>query len=213
MPELPSNRLPTWAPRLKQQQIQTLYENDAQGMCDQELLDEVGWGLYSRCKSFMAANEAVAGRLECPGCGTIVHHTRQPEEILHCPACGWELPWKEFFQTIQHKQLSGAAPVIAIYQDFVDRFPRAADNREKMLLIDILIHAWHWNAHHGNTRAAGVNLIEGNYHQVIEFLDRLSYGPGSTPGASQRWEEWRQTLDQTAALWKDERLRRRSGKS
>ena len=202
-------RIPTWAPRLKQRLVWRLYESDARGLHDEELLAEAGWGLYSRCKSFIEANAAVNGRAGCPGCGAIILHHGQPEEILRCPACGWTAAWKVYFQTIQRKQLSGAAPVIALFQDFVDRFPKAGSAQEKMLLIDALIHGWHWNARYGNTRAAAANLIEGSYHQVVDFLDRLSYGPKSTPGARQQWQKWREEVNRTADLWKDERLRRR----
>jgi hypothetical protein len=209
MSELPPVPVPAWAPRLKQRLLWQLYQNDAQGLYDEDLLDEVGWGLYSRCKSFIEANAAVNGRAACPVCGMIIFHHSQPEEILCCPTCGWTAAWKVYFQSIQHKQLSGAAPVLTIFQDFVDRFPRARSVQEKMLLIDALIHSWHWHAHYGNTRTTAVNLIEGNYHQVVDFLDRLSYGPGSTPGVRQEWQKWREEVNSTADMWKDERLRRR----
>ena len=145
----------------------------------------------------------------CPTCGATISHHAQPDEILRCPACGWEAPWKSYFQTIQHKQLSGAAPVQAFFQEFIDRFPRATESQEKMLLIDRLIHGWHWNVlFQMDTRATCVNLIEGNYHQVVEFLDTLSYGPGSSPVVREQWQEWRAKLNQTAEMWRDERLRR-----
>jgi predicted RNA-binding Zn-ribbon protein involved in translation (DUF1610 family) len=200
---------PTWAPRVKRHLLGRLYENDAQGIQDEELLNEVGWGLYERCKSFILANEAVRGRAPCPVCGaTILHHAR-PDENLRCPSCGWECSWKSYFQTIQHKQLSGADKIIAAFQDYIDRYPAARTTQEKMLLIDILIHSWHWNIICStDTRAAGINLIEGSYHEVIDFLDGLSYGPRSTPGAAQRWEEWRERVNQTAKMWGDQRLHR-----
>jgi len=208
MPEAQSGLIPVWAPRVKQHLVRRLYESDAQGMRDEELLGEVGWGLYSRCKSFIEANAAVNGRAACPGCGTIILHHAQPEEILHCPSCGWTALWKVYFQTIQRKQLSGAAPVLALFQNFVESFPTAGSAPEKMLLIDALIHGWHWHARFGNTRTTGINLIEGSYHEVVDFLDRLSYGPGSTPGVQQEWQKWREEVNRTVDLWKDERLRR-----
>jgi hypothetical protein len=38
-------------------------------------------------------------------------------------------------------------------------------------------------------------------------LEALSHGPGSPPGLQETWEAWRCTLNQTAELWHDERLR------
>lgn len=204
-----SERAPVWAPRLPRGLIRRLYELDAQGICDDELIDEVGYGLRARCQSFIAAVEAVSGRAPCPVCGEVIHHHSQPEELLRCPGCGWETTWGAYFKTIQHKQLSGAQPVLAFYQEFVDRFPQTQGSREKMLLIDVLIHGFHIHLKYGPTRAVVVNLIEGSYHEVVDFLDSLSYGPGSTPGLAESYEEWRRTINFTADAWHDERLRRK----
>jgi len=200
--------LPVWAPRVKQHLIERLYELDAAGIRDPELLDEVGWGLLERCKSFISAVEAVQGRVDCPRCSEIIHHHTGKDEIIHCNGCGWELPWQAYFKTIQHKQLSGADAVIALFQDFIIHFPLAREAPQKMFLIDTLIHGFHWNLLWGNTRAVGVNLIEGNYHQVVDFLDRLSYGAGSTPGIIQTRVDWREKINRTAELWGDQRLQR-----
>ena len=58
-----------WAPRVKPGLIRRLYDLDAQGIYDEELIDEVGWGLLARCQSFIDAVNAVAGRAVCHGCG------------------------------------------------------------------------------------------------------------------------------------------------
>jgi ribosomal protein L37AE/L43A len=206
-PSTPS--LPVWAPRIRQSLIRRLYETDALGIFDDELLDEVGWGLLARCESFISAVEASRGRAKCPSCGQIVLHHAGKDEVLHCAACSWEMGWQAYFKTFQHKQLSGAEAVLALFQDFVIQFPAARESREKMLLIDRLIHGFHSYMQFGSTRAAGVNLIEGSYHEVVDFLDRLTYGEGSTPGTRQAREEWIKTINQTADMWKDERLRRK----
>jgi len=48
--------------------IQRLYENDAGGLTDNELVDDIGWRLFFRCQSFITAVEAVSGRAKCPIC-------------------------------------------------------------------------------------------------------------------------------------------------
>jgi len=198
-----------WAPRLPQEMIRRLYELDAQGIHDQELLDEVGWRLKARCESFIAAVEAVNGRAPCPMCGTGIEHKSRPEEILECRACGWSLSWKDYFSTIQHKQLSGAEPVLILFREYIQRFVSASAVEEKMLAIDRLLHGFHWwTIRNEETRATAVNLIEGNYHQVIDFLDCLTYGACSTPGTRQTWVAWRAIINQTAEKWNDPRLRR-----
>jgi ribosomal protein L37AE/L43A len=196
---------------MKQHLIRRLYENDAAGIQDEDLLNEVGWGLLARCESFIAAVEATHGRVLCPTCASLVLHNGRPEGVLHCSNCGWEVPWKAYQHTFQHKQLSGAAEVLALFQNFIDCFPTAQEPKEKILLIDGLIHGFHWYIRFGNTRAAGVNLIEGALHEVVDFLDSLSVGPGSTPGIQQTREEWLDKINRISDLWKDERLRRRPG--
>ena len=192
---------PEWAPRISQQDIRRLYEDDARGIRDDELLDEVGYGLLARCESFIAAVEAVRGRARCPRCGAIVEHGARRDELLQCQ-CGWELLWRDYFATIQHKQLSGAEPVIELFRYYVKTFPSRATAKEKMLAIDALIHGFHYFLNTGGpTRPVAVNLIEGRLYEVIGFLDELTYGPRSTGGLAQQKQEWDKDV-QTARSWR-----------
>lgn len=113
-----------------------------------------------------------------------------------------------YFKSLQHRQLSGAEPVLALFRDFVARFPRAPTARDKMLLIDGLIHGFHRSLTGNPTRTTGMNLVEGRYHEVVEFLDALTYGEGSTPGMQQTRAEWRRAINRTAEQWHSARLRR-----
>ncbi|MCL5275042.1 MAG: hypothetical protein M1434_09925 [Chloroflexi bacterium] len=198
-------RLPEWSPRVRRDLIRRLYECDARGICDEELIDEVGFALYARCQSFIMAMEAVNGRVACPSCESTVRHDGKPDTVLHCDACGWELRWRDYFATLQHRQLSGDFRVVAMFADFVARYPAARAPREKMLLIDQLIHSFHEDLR-GPRRTTGVNLIAGNYHQVVHFLDELSYGSDSTPGIADVRDEWRRKIEHTAETWGDEHL-------
>lgn len=76
--------LPHWAPRVPQNYIRRLYQNDARGIYDPDLIDEVGYALLSRCQSFLDATAAVQGRAPCPVCNQIVCHDRKRETLLHC---------------------------------------------------------------------------------------------------------------------------------
>jgi hypothetical protein len=117
-------------------------------------------------------------------------HNWDKEKLLHCNDCGWVLTWGEYFATIQHKQLSGAEPVLDLFRTFVNDFPKAKTSTEKMLHIDRLLHGYHWSIKYGPTRPVAINLIEGRLGDVILFLDELSYGSGSTPGTVERKSEW-----------------------
>ncbi|MHB0877733.1 MAG: hypothetical protein ACYC5O_16980 [Anaerolineae bacterium] len=200
--------LPQWAPRLPQDLIRRLYETDARGIYDDELLDEAGWALLHRCRSFIEVAEAVNGSVTCPACGQAVRRERGADEMLRCAACGWSLPWRAYLGTFRHRQLSGAEPVLVLFRDFIRGFQSARSPQEKMLQIDRLIHGFHRDLRDRPTRTTGINLIEGNYHEVVDFLDRLTYGEGSTPGTRETRQEWRRTINDTAEAWGDERLRR-----
>jgi hypothetical protein len=43
-------------------------------------------------------------------------------------------------------------------------------------------------------RPVGINLIDGHFEFVVDFLDRLSYGSGSTLGTQQTHETWREKI-------------------
>jgi hypothetical protein len=197
-----------WAERVPQRKIQQLYEVDARGVYDDDLLDEVGWALYARCDSFVAATGAWSGRARCHGCGEALLRTDpQPDgsDMLHCEKCGWSVSWRTYFRSIQHKQLSGARTVVGFFQEFVARFPAARSSREKMLLIDWLIHRFH-SENCDPTRPVAVNLIEGKMSEVIAFLDRLTYGEGSTEGFRQRHAAWRTRMSDTLERWGGRRI-------
>lgn len=184
-----------WAPKLRPEKLRRLYELDAQGLADEELIDEVGYTLYSRCESILTVTETFYGRVPCPGCGTVIlreRDTGSEEEMLHCDHCSWQATWREYHRSWQDRQLWGGNAVEA-FQEFVRRFPGARDPRQKMLLIDQLIHAYHYDLRRQSyNRPAAANLIEGRLRDVIQFLDELTYGAGSTPGLERSQREWRE---------------------
>ncbi len=191
----PAAPVPAWAPRVSQREIRLLYETDARGICDAALIDRVGYGLLARCESFLDACDAVAGRARCPRCAAVVEHDGRQETVLRC-ACGWRLAWGEYFKTIQHRQLSGAEPVLALFRDFVRAFPAARTPQERLLLIDRLIHGFHrYYKTGGPTRPVAVNLIEGRLGEVVAFLDSLTYGDGSTPGTREQFAAWSEGIE------------------
>src|SRR5436305_3499491 len=102
-----------WAPRVNPHKIRRLYETDARGIVDEELIEEVGFALYSRCRSILAATEAHAGRIQCPRCGAIVAHNWDRRAVLQCGACSWRVRWGDYLKTYQDKHLHGGGAVAA----------------------------------------------------------------------------------------------------
>ena len=182
-----------WAPRVPQDKVRRLYESDARGLLDEELVDEVGYGLYGRCRSILRATEAGEGRVTCPRCGgVIVREGSEKTTVIHCEACGWQTTWGAYHKTYQGKQLHGGGAVEA-FRTFLTQFDAARTARERLIAIDRLIHAWHWEQVQNPTRPAGANLIEGRLGDVVAFLDALSYGDVGTPGMGAKREDWYRT--------------------
>ena len=96
-----------WASRVNPSKIRRLYETDARGIVDEELIDEVGIALYSRCQSILEATEAHAGRVRCPRCRTAIEHPWDKEAVLACPTCAWTVQWGAYLKTFQDKKLVG----------------------------------------------------------------------------------------------------------
>jgi ribosomal protein L37AE/L43A len=183
-----------WAPKVRQDKIRRLYEQDARGLLDDALLDDVGTALYSRCRSILLVSSQ---RLECPQCGhafSIAPHT--DDTIVACPTnCGWTITGKHYHQSWQHRDLIGTNT--PAFQIFVDRYPYVTALREKMILIDQLLHAFHQSIRYPVPhRSAASNLIEGNHAQVVAFLDQLTYGTASTPDVHDTHAAWRETMQQ-----------------
>jgi hypothetical protein len=195
--------LPEWSPRLPMSKIQKLYDLDALGIYDEELIDEIGYALLSRCQSFIQAVQATQGLATCPVCKHQVEHNFKNSEVLTCENCGWQATWKDYFSTIQHKQLSGAEPVLVFFAEFIETYPKARTSQEKMFHIARLLHGFHYaSIHHMRTptRPVAVNLIDGRLNDVIAFLERLTFGEQSTPGLTENRDEWLEKI-QNAKSW------------
>ena len=93
--------------RVKPWRIRRLYMLDRQGICDDELLLEVGWGLFARAQDVLAFHRALRGEVTCDKCRSIVHRsirsrqlqTREVEEArtwrFPCPSCGRSTSWPD----------------------------------------------------------------------------------------------------------------------
>jgi hypothetical protein len=175
---------PRWSPRVRMEKIRRLYQDDATGILDEELLDDVGITLYCRCESILDASDAVLGKVHCPSCANVISRTRASggnhneikREQLVCTKCGWTIRWLDYQKTFQHKDLWGIGFADAMHE-FMARWKSRPSAREKMLLIDRLIHVWHWqfSDERGASRPAAPTFIEGNSRkEIIRFLDELT---------------------------------------
>ncbi len=103
-----------WAPRLSKEKLRRLYQSDAAGMLDEELLDDVGTCLFQRCQSILAVDEAKHGRVRCPRCEKAGRETIIRRELEHgaremtltCPVCGWQIVWQDYLRSFKRRQLN-----------------------------------------------------------------------------------------------------------
>ncbi len=110
-----SSERPTWAPRLPRREIARLYETDARGIVNEDLVNEVGYGLFARCRSVLAVEEAYGERkVQCPSCRAQIRSDPRKDKIISCTACDWSLPWTEFRRTTRRKCLDiGGTPELS----------------------------------------------------------------------------------------------------
>lgn len=116
-----------WGRRVPKWKIRRLYELDAQGIVDEQLIDDVGTMLLERCRSILIVHEAQHGRVRCARCTrrrqvTIIERSWKKgdvrDEVLTCPKCGWEITWGEYQKSYQRKQLS-AGGAVAYFEAYI----------------------------------------------------------------------------------------------
>ena len=153
-----------------------LYDSDALGVPDDDLCNDVGIRLYCRVQTIYYADN---GLVECPECGTVFKVEMEVigwETPVNCTksGCTWFTTNKEWKGSKRHREI-GAGNAAGAVNDFYKKYPEARTYKEKILLIDRIIHEFHWDEKINVTnRSIGNNLIEGDHRQVMKFLDNLS---------------------------------------
>ena len=179
---------PTWAPKIPPDKIRRLYEQDARGIYDEELADDVGVSLYARCDSMLMVTSSNLGHPLCFLCRTEMPDSWQKGFISTCPVCGWSIDIFEYRASYKNQTLNGvgALPELKMY---VENYPQAKSYAEKMRLIDFLIHTFHGNLSAEPSRPTATNVIEGHAGEIANLIFTLAYGENSTV-ARQATEEW-----------------------
>jgi len=192
-----------WSPRVSLAKIRELYVNEARGTVEDELIEEVGFGLLARCQSIMEYTAACEeGRVRCKRCAkqgqtTIIQRNMsKPSALLHCPVCGWQVRWRVYKNESENDDgqlLAGHAR--EAFTRYLAVYPQCRTREEKILAIDRLIHEFHWfimkedQPARGNKPAA-VNLLRGNIAQVYGMLNELTYGENTPPELLERKDWW-----------------------
>jgi hypothetical protein len=192
--------VPNWAPRVPRKLILQFYRAAGRGLIDEDIINELGFALLVRCQSILEATEARRGRAACPGCRTIVPHTKKRDEILSCGQCGWQCLWADYVKSAQGRHLNagGAEP---FFEEFVAQFSGRKTARQRLILIDTLIHRWHWEWKDKPCGAAAANLIEGQPKTTIEFLDQITYGDQIPDAIKSMKNTWQGNWERSRRAW------------
>ena len=177
-----------WAPPLRPERLKRLYDSDATGIPDEELCDEVGISLYARCCTFAHVHR---DEVECPVCGSVFNVSHHGATLCPQTNCGWRTTWPIYEQSLRnYNAQTGCA--VAAYLRFHSSYPNARTYKQKILLIDQLIHSFHVSEKTGRpSKSIASKLLEGNKKQVVRFLNNLS---ALHPEDK---EKWRRTMEGT----------------
>ena len=187
-----------WGRRLAKEKLRRLYESDAKGLLDEDLLDDVGMTLYCRCQDILTVAEAKGGKVRCPRCQKRGQTTfmQRPHKrgdardfVIACEKCNWQITWGEYTLTFKRKQMNlGGAR--AVLESYIAAYKAARTAKQKLIAVDRLIHEFHYYFNKPR-RPVGPNLIQGQLTDILLFLDELTYGPQSTPELKQVRDEWK----------------------
>ena len=187
---------PAWAGRVPRQKIADLYSKDAQRIRDEELIDDVGISLLVRIENIFRARDANCGLARCPLCQGEVPHGFNKESLLRCESCNWELTWAEYQKSFRGKHLISTGMTLFL-QEYAQKYPVARSPQEKMILIDTLIHRYHWELEGGLSGPGARDLIGGKPHEIIDFLNHLSYSGKSSPEILETRQEWLKKVEKS----------------
>jgi hypothetical protein len=167
-----------WAGKVSRRDIQRLYESDARGLLDEDLLNQVLVTIYVSVNDMFEVHQAQKqGRVKCRSCKA---YLPQPYVMggpnknnpLECAQCGWGTTCGEFYASYTGKDMLPGSRT-ELFQEFLERFPAAQSPQKKMLLLDWLIHAFHMQSG-VSSRLVAMNVIQGPRDQLIELLTQLA---------------------------------------
>jgi hypothetical protein len=167
-----------WAGKVSRRDIQRLYESEAKGLLDEDLLDQLMVSIYVRIGDMFEVREAQKlGRVKCRSCKAYISQPYvmggpNKNNPLVCDQCGWQTTCGEFYASYTGKDMLPGSRT-ELFQEFLERFPTAHTPQEKMLLLDWLIHAFHVQSG-VSSRLVAMNVIQGSRDQLVELLTKLA---------------------------------------
>lgn len=161
----------SWPAKLDLQKLNRLYMQDAKGIWDETLADEIGLTLYLRCKY----GKEDAERMEhciirCHHCGGDI---KGDGDFRQC-TCGYQYSYREYRRSF-HKNNMPAGAASKAFEAFMAGWNLARTYNEKMILIDILLHEFHLSLVSGAVhRSVAVNFIDGTRKKIEYIINGLA---------------------------------------
>lgn len=155
---------------MQRERLTRLYRDEARGLPDPVVIEDVGGRLFERCLSVLMVSEA--NGCICPDCQSRLQPKGDRWTTSDAPECecGWTCTFADWSESWRHRELNGANAIDA-FRAYARKWPVTRTARSQMVLIDELIHAFHYGLINDPGRPAANNLIEGSVAQVVELLD------------------------------------------
>lgn len=160
-----------WPDKLNVTKLRRLYLEDAKGLKNEELADEIGYCLYIRCKSGKDDMDIMEQyKIRCHNCGKVLDSN---EDFREC-SCGNQYSYKEYRRNYRRNNMpTGAAS--AIFNEFAQMWPTYKTYEEKMIAIDKLLHEFHLNLVSGAVhRPVAMNFIDGTRERIEKIILELA---------------------------------------
>lgn len=160
-----------WPAKLDIHKLNKLYLQDAKGIQDEILVDEIGLTLYLRCiygKDDMERMER--NIIRCHGCGA---ELAGENDFREC-SCGLQYSYREYRRSYcKNNMPTGAAE--KTFNMFIQNWNRAQNYQEKIVLVDTLLHEFHLSLVSGAThRPVAMNFIDGSRSRVEQIVSSLA---------------------------------------
>ena len=157
-----------WSPKVSLNKLRRLYETSVTGNIDSDLLDDIGYSLYTRCIQGLSGPK-------CTNCSEDIMFVGGKNDIVTCQ-CGYQYTYGGYKESYYRSKLPHGAAIPA-FKTFMSAWEKAKNDNEKMICIDILVHAFHVSLLTGRGyRSVAENLLKGTWEEQLKLLNDLAYG-------------------------------------
>jgi len=175
-----------WSPKVPLDKLHRLYESDASGILDSDLLDDIGYSFYTRC------DQGLCGP-KCTNCNEKIVFTGGKNNIITCK-CGYQYTYRGYKESYYKSKVPHGAALPA-FKQFMADWEKAKTDSEKMISIDILIHAFHVSIRTGRGYGSvAANLLQGTTSEHRKLLNNLAYGENSIANLNVK-KQWSEMLN------------------